>query len=241
MVAAECAELIGILHAAQLWDVSRDEVEASIERIVDTEQLRAYGHDGTPQLGEFLALEIGPLLQITPRSAILRIGQALDLAYRFPQTLRQILAGKIRVWQAVKASSACGHLPLAAALQVDSLLVQALQTLPFGQVMKRLDEWIIAADPGLAAERAEAKRQARFIRISPIEDGHVTIYGIVDADEGILFDSILKRVAATLPQNLNADSFADHEIRRAQAFGLYLPRLPAGAAIIGRADRGHGK
>ncbi len=130
------------------------------------------------------------------------------------------------MWQAVKASSACGHLPLAAALQVDSLLVQALQTLPFGQVMKRLDEWIIAADPGLAEERAEAKRQARFIRISPIEDGHVTIYGIVDADEGILFDSILKRVAATLPQNLNADSFADHEIRRAQALGYICRACP---------------
>ena len=220
VVAAECAELISILHAAQLWDVDPDDINATIERAAGTEQVRAYGHDGTPHLGEFLALEIGPLLGITPRSAVLRIGEALDLAYRLPQTLRQVLAGNIRVWQAVKASEKCKELPLAAALEVDAKLARALRTMTPGRANKHLDEWIISADPARAQQRAEAKRNARFLRISPIEDGHVSIYGIMDANEGILFDQILNQVAAVLPPNLDvADSFTDHDLRRAQALG----------------------
>lgn len=220
VMAAECAELIAILYAAQLWHVNLDEIDAALDRSSCGENLRSYGHDGTPQLGEYLALEIGPLLGITPRSAVLRIGEALDLAYRLPQTLHQVLAGNIRVWQAVKASEKCKELPLAAALEVDAKLARALRTMTPGRANKHLDEWIISADPVRAQQRVEAKRNARFLRISPIEDGHVSIYGIMDADEGILFDHILKQVAAVLPHNLDTpDSFTDHNIRRAQALG----------------------
>ncbi|WIY82429.1 DUF4440 domain-containing protein [Propionimicrobium sp. PCR01-08-3] len=220
VIAAETAELVGILHAAQLWAVTCDQIDASIERVARTEKLRAYGHDGTPHIGEFLALEIGPLLGISAHTAICRIADALDLAYRFPKTLSQVLMGTIRVWQALKASHRCNDLPLAAALEVDTQLADALKTLPFSMVMKRLDEWIIAADPALAAQRAETKRKARFIRISPIEDGHVTIHGILDATDGILFNTILNKVAAILPKNPDVDSFTDHDLRRTQALGV---------------------
>ena len=220
VIAAETAELVGILHAAQLWAVTCDQIDASIERVARTEKLRAYGHDGTPHIGEFLALEIGPLLGISAHTAICRIADALDLAYRFPKTLSQVLMGTIRVWQALKASHRCNDLPLAAALEVDTQLADALKTLPFSMVMKRLDEWIIAAGPALAAQRAEATRKARYIRISPIEDGHVTIHGILDATDGILFDTILTKVAALLPSNPDVDSFTDHDLRRTQALGV---------------------
>lgn len=220
VIAAEVAELIAILHAAEVWDVNSEAVDAAIERDTHGEKLTAYGHDGTPHLGEYLALEIGPLLGITARSAISRIGEALDLGYRFPLTLQKVMAGNIRVWQAKKACARCHHLPLEAAHRVDEQLAHALRLLPFTLAMKRMDEWIIAADPQLAQQRHEAARKARFIRVSPIEDGHVTIYGVVDARDGILFDSILKQVAALIPADPDCDSFDDHDRRRAQALGI---------------------
>lgn len=73
LLAAEVAELVTITHTADLWQVDTAAVDAGIEQLIQP------GHDGTPQVGEFLALELGPVLGISPQAAISRIGNALDL------------------------------------------------------------------------------------------------------------------------------------------------------------------
>ena len=59
LIAAEIAELVGILRAADRWKIDQDAVGAGIERLIQP------GHDGTPRIAEFLALEIGALLGIS--------------------------------------------------------------------------------------------------------------------------------------------------------------------------------
>ena len=45
---AEVAELVTITHTADLWQVDTAAVDAGIEQLIQP------GHDGTPQVGEFL-------------------------------------------------------------------------------------------------------------------------------------------------------------------------------------------
>ena len=58
LVAAEVAELVAITHAADLWQIDPTAVGEGIEALMRP------GHDGTPEVGEFLGLEIGGLLGI---------------------------------------------------------------------------------------------------------------------------------------------------------------------------------
>ena len=185
IIASEVAALVALTRAADLWQVDETAVGEGIERLMQP------GHDGTPLVGEFLALEIGPLLGISPQSAIFQIGDALYLRHRHPRLWQAVLAGTERVWQAKKA-----------------------------RVMKALAGQVIAADPDLARQRAEARRDSRKVRVSKIEDGHVSFYGLVNPVDGILFDHVLTQIAETLPTAPDTPLCRDLDRRRAAAIGV---------------------
>ena len=214
LLAAEVAELVTITHTADLWQVDTAAVDAGIEQLIQP------GHDGTPQVGEFLALELGPVLGISPQAAISRIGNALDLRERHPLLWQAVLAGKVRVWQANRICLECAHLPAAAAREVDQKLSQAAATMPWSRVIKALPGLIIAADPDLARQRAEARRDSRRVRVSKIEDGHVSFWGVVNPVDGILFDHVLTQIATTLPALPETIPGTDLDRRRAVAVGI---------------------
>ena len=216
LVAAEVAELVAITHAADLWQIDPTAVGEGIEALMRP------GHDGTPEVGEFLGLEIGGLLGISPQSAICRIGDALDLRHRHPLLWKAIPAGKIRVWQATKICAACSHLSSEAALKVDRAMSTGVGKLPFPRLMKALPGQIVAADTELARHRAEARRQARHVRVSRIEDGHVSFWGLVNPVDGIMFDHVLSQLAKTLPTKPEVFAGADLDRRRAAAFGMLV-------------------
>ncbi len=214
LIAAEIGELVGIIRAADRWKIDPDAVGAGIERMIQP------GHDGTPQVAEFLALELGALLGITPRSALARIGDALDLRNRHPQLWAAVLAGTIRVWQANRICFECSHLPYRSALRVDAALAASIGNLPWTRVMKALPGHIIAADPQIARDREQARRDSRRIRVSGIEDGHINLFGVVDPADGILFDHVLNEVATLFPAEPDQPLYTDHDRRRSLAFGI---------------------
>ncbi len=214
IVAGEVAELIAITSAADLWEVDKTVVAEGMERLLTP------GHDGTPSVGEFLALEIGPLLGISATSALARIGEALDLRTRHPRLWDAVICGKARVWQATRICLECAHLPLEAVLKVDHAIGGSVGMLPFSRVMSALPGQITAADTDLARRRAEAQRESRHIRVSKIENGSVGIWGIVNPVDGIRFDHVLTEVAKTLPTQSDTPPSNDLDRRRAAAFGI---------------------
>jgi len=214
LIAAEIAELVGILRAADRWKIDQDAVGAGIERLIQP------GHDGTPRIAEFLALEIGALLGISQTSALCRIGDALDLRHRHPKLWQAVLTGKVRVWQATKICLECAHLSRSAAHNVDAAMAASVGMLPWTRIMKALPGQIIAADPDTARQREQARRESRRIRISPIEDGHVSIYGVVNPVDGIKFDHVLNEVAKTFPTEPDTPLCRDLDRRRSLAFGM---------------------
>ena len=214
IIASEVAALVALTRAADLWQVDETAVGEGIERLMQP------GHDGTPLVGEFLALEIGPLPGISPQSAIFQIGDALDLRHRHPRLWQAVLAGTVRVWQAKKVCLECAHLSAEAALNVDQAMSAAVGVLPWARVMKALAGQVIAADPDLARQRAEARRDSRKVRVSKIEDGHVSFYGLVNPVDGILFDHVLTQIAETLPTAPDTPLCRDLDRRRAAAIGV---------------------
>lgn len=228
--AFEVAELIAILHTADLWKIDSEAVFEGMERLIEP------GHDGTPKVGDFLALEIGPLLEMTAPAALSQIGFALDLRHRHPQMFKKVIAGRVQVWRAKKVCERCAALSLEDCLQVDEKMADVLEYQTMSRAMRLLEEQIIAADVEAARRRAEAKRLQRFIKISPIDDGHVSIYGIINPEDGLMFDFVLRKIANTLPAKPDPEIGRDVDMRRATALGILCrhfqdqpcqqPRLP---------------
>ncbi|WP_341729222.1 DUF222 domain-containing protein [Brooklawnia sp.] len=216
IVAGEVAQLVAITHIADLWKIDETVIADGMERLIRP------GHDGTPKVGEFVALEVGALLGISPSSALSRIGEALDLRTRHPRLWQSVIAGRIRVWQAAKISRECVHLPLETVQSVDEAMAAGIGLLSFSRLMKALEGQIVAADTDLARERERARREARQIRVSKIRDGSVSIFGIVDPVDGINFDRLLIEVASALPIEPDTATCRDLDRRRGVAFGMFV-------------------
>ncbi|MGB3955325.1 MAG: DUF222 domain-containing protein, partial [Brooklawnia sp.] len=202
-LAGEVSELVAIVHAADLYEVDQEAVLDGMERLVQP------GHDGTPLVGEFLATEIGPLLGVSPQAAMGRIGDALDLRHRLPRLWNTVLSGTVQVWQALKVCQATAALSAQAAARVDKQLADALPAWPWPRVMRALPAWIIAADPDTARQRAETAARDRHLRLSGINDGHVAMWGLLDAADGIDFDQAINRIANSLPNDPTAAGGSD--------------------------------
>ncbi|MGI5951459.1 MAG: DUF222 domain-containing protein [Brooklawnia sp.] len=211
--AAEVAELVAIAHAADLYQVDINRVLDGMERLIPG------GHHGTPLVGEFLSLEIGGLLGISPRSAANRIAQALDLRHRFPHLWQRVLAGEARVWQANLVVDRTILLDIKAAQYVDARVAATLPRHGIGWVMKHLQSWIDAADPKAAFDRVNAEIKDRRVLVSGIENGSVTMWGQLSPADGIRFDHALTQIAENLPDDHRA---ADDSLdaRRAAAVGI---------------------
>ena len=116
---------------------------------------------------------------------------------------------------------------------MDRQLAWAMKVWSWQRILKHIDRWIVEADPAVAAERAEAERRRRDVEVSGITDGHCTIWGIVDAADGVAFDHALTAVARTLPAEEG-----DLRQRRAAAVGVLARRvsgqdvLPAATVVV---------
>ena len=212
LVACEVAELVAITQAADLYQMDDDAVGEGLERLIQP------GRAGTPLVGEFLALEMGGLLGISPGAALERVGDALDLRHRHPALWKAVLGGTVRVWQAAQACRQARGLSVEAAARLDKKIAHALAQLPWGRVWRALPGWVMAADPELAAEQAAVAAQARQVYVAPIRDGHVEFHGRVSPVDGVFFDHVLDQLAQTLPVDAGVGN--DLQQRRAAAVGV---------------------
>jgi hypothetical protein len=225
-VAAEVRQLLALCRLADLHrGLDEHQVIHGISGLADDEIRRRersvrVGADGAAPVAEWLALEIGPLLGITPLAAGIMLADVLNLRDRHPLLWTAVQAGRVRFWQAKQITRRCAAagLPLAAAKAVDEQLAEVVERLPWGRVLTLLDGLIVAADPELAARREEDARQARFVRrAKTVTDGVATVIARVGLGDALRFEAMVNRVADVLAENGDAD---DHDLRCARAFGL---------------------
>lgn len=175
------------------------------------------GADGTPHIAEFVAGEIAGILGVSIGAAIERIAETLNLRHRHATLWQHVMEGSIRAWDAVRVARAAvmAGLDHHACLRLDDLCAAALAFQPWQLVRRQIHRWILLADPAKAAEREAARKAQRYIHLGRIEDGHVGLWGQLNAADGLALDEALDHVALTL----DSDS-GDQQVRRSVALGI---------------------
>jgi hypothetical protein len=130
LVSAECR----MLQLACAWadahylDSGSDEYQPLIQRAC------AWGGEGTPEVSEYCAAELGALQGTGIMAARSLIADALDLRYRLPRLWGRVLTGGVRAWQARKIAEQTRPLSWEACADVDHALSDFVGMMPVAAV-----------------------------------------------------------------------------------------------------------
>ncbi|HEX5907510.1 MAG TPA: hypothetical protein VFY56_10875 [Propionibacteriaceae bacterium] len=213
LVSAECR----MLQLACAWadahylDSGSDEYQPLIQRAC------AWGGEGTPEVSEYCAAELGTLQGTGIMAARALIADALDLRYRLPRLWGRVLTGGVRAWQARKIAEQTRTLSWEACADVDHALSDFVGMMPWPRFAKILSATILKADPALATERAERARTTQDVFSFDSEDGLKTIVAKAAAGNAIWFLATVNRIAEILAARGDTDPLGT---RRARALGI---------------------
>ena len=213
LVSAECR----MLQLACAWadthylDSGSDEYQPLIQRAC------AWGGEGTPEVSEYCAAELGALQGTGIMAARSLIADALDLRYRLPRLWGRVLTGGVRAWQARKIAEQTRPLSWEACADVDHALSDFVGMMPWPRFATILSAAVLEADPALAAERAERARTAQDVFSFDSEDGLKTVVAKAAAGDAIWFLATVNRIAEILAACGDTDPVGT---RRARALGI---------------------
>lgn len=229
LVAAEIDQLILI---TQLADLHGPAIDASARVMPADGRSVRVGHerpivmaDGTPRVGEFLAIEVGAALGIPDTTARFRIRDAVELQHRHPRLWSAVIAGHLRYWIAQKVAAATRYAELGreAAAFVDARFADlvARGELPVGRMLALVDGLVLKADPEAYEARRLARLTERYARIG-MNTGHGlrTFYAQADAADVIFVDAMIARLAELVVLDDPACAQQSLDERRATAFGM---------------------
>jgi hypothetical protein len=178
------------------------------------------GADGTPDVDEFAAEELGCLLGIHPHAAHNLTADAVNLRHRHPRLWARVCDGEVVDWVAVKTARlvAAAGLTLAQARWVDEVTADYVMSLPVGRYLSLVEARIIAADPEAAERRREAAALDRFVRTGQsTEHGIKSLVARATAGEIIYLVAVVDRIAQILALQGDTDSA---DVRRSKALGI---------------------
>jgi hypothetical protein len=213
LVSAECR----MLQLACSWadahylDSGSEEYQPLIQRAC------AWGGEGTPEVSEYCAAELGALQGTGIMAARSLIADALDVRYRLPRLWARVLTGGVRAGQARKIAEQTRCLSWQACADVDHALSDFVGMMPWPRFARILSATILEADPALAAERAERARTAQDVFSFDSEDGLKTVVAKAAAGDAIWFLATVNRIAEILAARGDTDPVG---IRRARALGI---------------------
>jgi hypothetical protein len=213
LVSAECR----MLQLACSWadahylDSGSEEYQPLIQRAC------AWGGEGTPEVSEYCAAELGALQGTGIMAARSLIADALDVRYRLPRLWARFLTGGVRAWQPRKIAEQTRCLSWQACADVDHALSDFVGMMPWPRFARILSATILEADPALAAERADRARMAQDVFSFDSEDGLKTVVAKAAAGDAIWFLATVNRIAEILAARGDTDPVGT---RRARALGI---------------------
>ena len=213
LVSAECR----MLQLACAWadahylDSGSEEYQPLIQRAC------AWGGEGTPEVSEYCAAELGALQGTGIMAARALIADALDLRYRLPRLWGRVLTGGVRAWQARKIAEQTRALSWEACADLDHALSDFVGMMPWPRFAKILSAAVLEADPALAAEQAERARAAQDVFSFDSVDGLKTVVAKAAAGDAIWFLATVNRIAEILAALGDTNPIGT---RRARAIGI---------------------
>ena len=215
------AELMGrecrMLQLACAWadahylDSGSEDYQPLIQRAC------AWGGEGTPEVSEYCAAELGALQGTGMAAARALIADALDLRYRLPRLSGRVLTGGVRAWQARKIAEQTRPLSWEACADVDHALADFVGMMPWPRFATILAAAILEADPTLAKRRAEQAKSSQDVFSLDSEDGLKTIVAKAAAGDAVWFLATVNRIAEILAARGDTDPVG---ARRARAVGI---------------------
>lgn len=213
LVRAECRALVLAAAWADAHAIDPDghEHEPLVPRAC------AWGGEGTPEVSEFCAAELGALQGTGLGSARMLIADALDLRYRLPRLWAQVQAGQVRGWQARKVAEQTRLLSWAAAAEVDAAVTGLVGMLPWPRFQRVLHAAVVDADPAQAAAREQRGRTDRDVWAGQSEDGLRLLLARASQGDTTWFLATVNRIAELLAVRGDADPVG---VRRSKAIGI---------------------
>lgn len=210
-----CAEIHQAVALAELAESYSVDVETLVPELA--EKTIHPGGDGTPGISEFLALELGPALGMTRRSALNLVVSVLDLKHRHPRTWDAFCRGLVPAWQAHKLVELTLALSAEAAAWVDERIGRHIGRLPFGRLKRLVTGWVAQSDPALAARREAEARASRQVAVVHDGAGTSSMYARLDSRDAFALEKTISELAVALGE---AGDERSHQQRRAAALGL---------------------
>src|SRR5829696_1911862 len=206
-----------MLQLACAWADAHYLASGSTEYQPVIQRPSAWGGEGTPEVSEYCAAELGALQGTGIAAARALIADALDLRYRLPRLWNRVLTGGVRAWQARKIAEETRPLSWEACADVDHALSDFVDTMPWPRFATLLSAAILQAGPAAAAERAERARSTQDVFSFDSEDGLKTIIAKAAAGDAIWFMATVNRIADILAAEGDTDPVG---ARRARAIGI---------------------
>lgn len=198
------------------------------------ERVRRPGGEGTPEVTEFAAGELGARLGMSTISAWWLMADALDVCHRLPKLWERVEAGEVRVYLARLVAKKTRDLTVEQAAHVDARIAKfADGRLTYTRFQAVVDGLVAAASPEATAEaerrRATEEQVACPTRPDPENDhGLRGFYIKAPVATVVVFDAALQRIADILKDLGDADTI---DKRRVKAL-LILARPDLAAELI---------
>ncbi len=156
-----------LLRVAYQWAITHhpDRLDPAYQDKPGREKARRLGGDGTPQVCEFAAAQLGARIGRSPYAAAQLMADALDLYYRHPKLWARVQAGQVRASYARFVAVKTRDLTPAEAAYVDAAVAESAD----GRLTWTRFEALVAAKvaqaaPDLAREREEKAAKATFAK-----------------------------------------------------------------------------
>ena len=196
------------------------------------ERARRIGGEGTPEVTEFAAAELGARIGKSTISASLLMADGLDLVHRLPQLWRGVESGEVRVYLARLVARKTRDLTPEHAAYVDERVARyADGRLNWTRFQALVEGAVAASDPDATAERerkAAEQQLARPTRSDEPDHGLRGFYVRAPFATVAVFDAALQRIADILRDLGDAESV---DKRRVTAL-LVLSRPDLAAQLI---------
>lgn len=221
LIRAEIRQMLAVAHLCDLHPGP----ETPAESPAKGEMGRQFGDEGTPVVSEFLSLEIGPLLGISPTTASMLIRDVLNLRHRHPRLWQATCLGQVRVWQARKIAQRVARegVSLELALEIDAVHSPMVEGNAWPKVMRLLDGVIAMVDPAGIAERDRVRRAERYVRTRRSETmGMAHLWARAETGDVAHLDAMIDRLAEIQADLAGADHDRedDHQAWRSKALGV---------------------
>ncbi|GAB3819849.1 HNH endonuclease signature motif containing protein [Tessaracoccus terricola] len=172
---------------------------------------------GTPEVSEYVCLEVAGLLRLTPSAAASLVSDAVNLKYRHPGLYRWLVDLAVDPDRALAAARRCAELPAAVADEVTSKWLKVQHRYAWTGAMTQLAKIIINLDPEAAAKREQEQRKQLGVHVWGLYEGTMNLTGRLEALDARYLDAAVAQLADIIrPQYPDATT----EVLRARALGV---------------------